>query len=90
MESSVDVDQLDQVLIDHPWLVGALLEGDWWALDDGHVQFRTRIESHDDRRAGLVAFAEAMGLELQELPPDAEPPFSEPDEPPVSFRELRC
>lgn len=88
MENTVDVERLHRVLADHPWLAEALRQADWWIHEDGSFEFRTRVDDRVGIRAVIGALAEALGLEVNELPAGAEPIMSDPEHPPIRFEDL--
>lgn len=90
MVEMVDRDRLARVFADYPWLVDALQEAEYWPQDDGRLRFQARFEDFGpETQEGLRALADALRLEVRELPPSAEPMRPTPEEPPMSYEELR-
>lgn len=85
MASAVEIEQLHTVFNDHPWLIDALREADWWKLEDGTVRFHAVVPHNDDTAAGFAALAETLGCELRVGGEEAEDPDGEP----VAFDDLR-
>ncbi len=63
MDHSIDLERLSEVFTDHPWLAEAVSNGAWWGNCDGTVEVVTPVGDPVAIRAGLVAFAEALGCE---------------------------
>lgn len=87
MGPAADVDALVSVLIEHPWLVAVLEEADWWRYEDGSLRLHAEIQDTEEARSGLIAFAEALGLSLEESSAGAGPVVALPEEPPMTFEE---
>lgn len=61
MDTRIDLERLSEVFTDHPWLAEAISNGAWWGNGDGTVEVVPPVEDPMVVRAGLVAFAEALG-----------------------------
>lgn len=67
MDNPIDLERLSEVFTDHPWLAEAISNGAWWGNGDGTVQLVTPVEDPMAVRAGLVAFAEALGVAPEDV-----------------------
>lgn len=61
MDNPIDLERLSEVFTEHPWLAEAISNGAWWGNCDGTVEVVTPVGDPVAIRAGLVAFAEALG-----------------------------
>lgn len=61
MDNPIDLERLSVAFTDHPWLAEALSNGAWWGNCDGTVQVVAPVEDPVEVRAGLAAFAAAVG-----------------------------
>lgn len=86
MEGNAKAEALERVLDEHPWLVDAVDEGDFWPQPDGSVKFSIQAPTTERTVAGLTAFLEALGFEVDRSSTAEEPPL--PDEPPVRFEDV--
>ncbi len=71
----------------YEWLRKAIRDGAWWQMEDGHVQMHLTVPDFAAAREGLIAFAEALDMTVDERPVGAPEP-SLPDRPPVRFDDL--
>ncbi len=61
MDNPIDLERLSVAFTDHPWLAEAISNGAWCGRWDGSVQVVAPVEDPMEVRAGLAAFAEAIG-----------------------------
>lgn len=67
MGNPIDLELLSEVFTDHPWLAEAISNGAWWGNCDGTVELVTPVEDPLAIRAGLVAFADALGCAPEDV-----------------------
>lgn len=70
MDNPIDLERLSEVFTDHPWLAEALSNGAWWGNGDGTVRLVTPVEDPMAIRAGLAAFADALGVAPEDVTGD--------------------
>ena len=64
MDNPIDLERLSEVFAEHPWLPEAISNGAWWG-SDGTVNVVAPIEDPMAIRAGLHAFADAIGCPVR-------------------------
>ncbi len=72
MDNPIDLERLSEVFTDHPWLAEAISNGAWWGNCDGTVEVVTPVGDPVAIRAGLAAFAEALGCEPEDITDDCD------------------
>ena len=78
MDNPIDLERLSEVFTEHPWLAEAVSNGAWWGNCDGTVEVVTPVGDPVAIRAGLAAFAEALGCAPEDIAARGEAPVVAP------------